>query len=247
MQPGDEIPTVTVTPDQYLTVRYAGASGDFNPIHIDDEFARSGRPPGPDPARPVDDGPGRARADRGRRRPARAASASGPVPRHGRARAGDHGHRRRVATVEGGVATVDAEAEQDGSAIIRNAEAELQVESRPGRRDRLLESGAVLTPRQELILRKVVDGLRGDRQPVGSKALAADPDVDGRPVDDPQRARGARGARAARAPAHVARAACRPTPGYRYFVDRLLPDARRAAPRRSSSRSCAARSTRRCA
>ena len=39
MQPGDEIPTVTVTPDKYLTVRYAGASGDFNPIHIDKEFA----------------------------------------------------------------------------------------------------------------------------------------------------------------------------------------------------------------
>ena len=28
-----------VTPDRYLTYRYAGASGDFNPIHIDKEFA----------------------------------------------------------------------------------------------------------------------------------------------------------------------------------------------------------------
>jgi 3-hydroxybutyryl-CoA dehydratase len=30
-----------VTPDKYLPHRYAGASGDFNPIHIDVEFAKS--------------------------------------------------------------------------------------------------------------------------------------------------------------------------------------------------------------
>jgi acyl dehydratase len=29
-----------VTPDKYLPHRYAGASGDFNPIHIDQEFAK---------------------------------------------------------------------------------------------------------------------------------------------------------------------------------------------------------------
>ena len=29
-----------VTPDKYLPHRYAGASGDFNPIHIDTEFAQ---------------------------------------------------------------------------------------------------------------------------------------------------------------------------------------------------------------
>lgn len=29
-----------VTPDRYVTYRYAGASGDFNPIHLDEEFAR---------------------------------------------------------------------------------------------------------------------------------------------------------------------------------------------------------------
>ena len=44
MQPGDEIAPLAVTPDKYLTVRYAGASGDFNPIHIDEEFAQPGRP-----------------------------------------------------------------------------------------------------------------------------------------------------------------------------------------------------------
>src|ERR687884_510879 len=35
-----------LTPDPYVTVRYAGASGDFNPIHIDEEFARSVGLPG---------------------------------------------------------------------------------------------------------------------------------------------------------------------------------------------------------
>jgi acyl dehydratase len=43
---GEEIPEVRVTPDKYLTARYAGASGDFNPIHIDEEFARAVGLPG---------------------------------------------------------------------------------------------------------------------------------------------------------------------------------------------------------
>ena len=83
--PGQELPDLKVTPDRYLTVRYAGASGDFNPIHIDEEFAQQVGLPGPDPARAVDDGPGRPRADRGRRRPARAQAPERAVPRHGRA------------------------------------------------------------------------------------------------------------------------------------------------------------------
>jgi acyl dehydratase len=41
-----EVPDLRVTPDRYVTYRYAGASGDFNPIHIDDEFARSVGLPG---------------------------------------------------------------------------------------------------------------------------------------------------------------------------------------------------------
>lgn len=42
---GDPI-ELRVTPDRYVTVRYAGASGDFNPIHIDEEFALSVGLPG---------------------------------------------------------------------------------------------------------------------------------------------------------------------------------------------------------
>jgi acyl dehydratase len=45
MNTGDEF-ELSVTPDRYLTVRYAGASGDFNPIHIDEEFARQVGLPG---------------------------------------------------------------------------------------------------------------------------------------------------------------------------------------------------------
>jgi acyl dehydratase len=36
---GQQIDELRVTPDKYLPHRYAGASGDFNPIHIDKEFA----------------------------------------------------------------------------------------------------------------------------------------------------------------------------------------------------------------
>ncbi len=38
---GDAIPGLSITPDKYLPHRYAGASGDFNPIHIDREFAKA--------------------------------------------------------------------------------------------------------------------------------------------------------------------------------------------------------------
>jgi len=41
LEAGDPLPELRVTPDKYLPHRYAGASGDFNPIHIDPEFARS--------------------------------------------------------------------------------------------------------------------------------------------------------------------------------------------------------------
>jgi acyl dehydratase len=45
MDAGDTF-ELEVTPDRFLTVRYAGASGDFNPIHIDEEFAKQVGLPG---------------------------------------------------------------------------------------------------------------------------------------------------------------------------------------------------------
>ena len=127
MQPGDEIPTLKITPDKYLTVRYAGASGDFNPIHIDDAFARQVGLPGKilhglwtmaQVARAQTEAAGGphtlkrlAVTFRGMGVPEHEITVTGTVDR-----------------VDDGVAIVHAVAEQDGRAIIRNAEAELTVE-----------------------------------------------------------------------------------------------------------------------
>ncbi len=46
MKTGDSIEDLAVTPDKYVPHRYAGASGDFNPIHIDGEFAQAVGLPG---------------------------------------------------------------------------------------------------------------------------------------------------------------------------------------------------------
>jgi acyl dehydratase len=46
LKQGDSLPELRVTPDSGLTKRYAEASGDPNPIHIDPEFAQSVGLPG---------------------------------------------------------------------------------------------------------------------------------------------------------------------------------------------------------
>ena len=123
---GDPIPELRVTPDKYLTVRYAGASGDFNPIHIDEDFARAVGLPG--------------RILHGLWTMAQVARAQTEA-------AGGPEHLRRLSVqfrgmglpeqevlVTGtvrettdGRAVVDTVAEQDGKQIIRNAEAELAI------------------------------------------------------------------------------------------------------------------------
>jgi acyl dehydratase len=126
MNAGDAIPPLKITPDRYLTVRYAGASGDFNPIHIDEEFARQVGLPGrilhglwtmAQVARAQTEAAGGPQAlqrlavqFRGMGRPEVELEVTGEV--------------REVAD---GVALVDTRAVQDGAAIIRNAEAELRL------------------------------------------------------------------------------------------------------------------------
>lgn len=126
MNPGDELPELRVTPDKYLTTRYAGASGDFNPIHIDDEFAKQVGLPG--------------KILHGLYSMAQVARA------HTEAGGGPHSLRRlsvqfrgmglpereivvttKVDKVEDGVATTDTVAEQDGTQIIRRSEGEISL------------------------------------------------------------------------------------------------------------------------
>jgi acyl dehydratase len=123
VKPGDTF-ELRVTPDPYLTIRYAGASGDFNPIHIDEEFARSVGLPG--------------RILHGLWTMAQVArahtdAAGGPeklrrlaVQFRGMGRLGEEVVvTGTVKDVAGDVATVASEAVQGGHRIIRNGEAEL--------------------------------------------------------------------------------------------------------------------------
>ena len=125
MKAGDEF-ELKVTPDPYLTVRYAGASGDFNPIHIDEDFARQVGLPGrilhglwtmAQVARAVTE------------------AAGGPeslkrlsVQFRGMGRLGEEiVVTGSVSEVRDGVAVVEAQAVQSGNRIIRNGRAEVAL------------------------------------------------------------------------------------------------------------------------
>src|SRR4051794_8068490 len=121
-----EIPELRVTPDKYLTVRYAGASGDFNPIHIDEDFARAVGLPG----RILHGLWTMAQVAR-----AQTEAAGGPESlKRLSVQFRGMGVLEQEVTVSGtvrevsdGVAIVDAQAEQGGNRIVRNAEAELRL------------------------------------------------------------------------------------------------------------------------
>jgi len=126
MNAGDAIPELKVTPDRFLTVRYAGASGDFNPIHIDEDFARQVGLPG----RILHGLWTMAQVAR-----AQTEAAGGPdslqrlavqfrgmgVPEAELTITGE------VRELRDGVAVIDTRAVQNDNAIIRNAEAEVRL------------------------------------------------------------------------------------------------------------------------
>ena len=128
MDQGEAIPELRVTPDKYLPHRYAGASGDFNPIHIDPEFAKQVGLPG----NILHGLYGMAQVAR-----ANAAAAGGDPRKLKRLSVQFRGmgfpEKEIVVTgtvkeVRDGRVVVDTVAEQDGNQIIRNAEAELETE-----------------------------------------------------------------------------------------------------------------------
>ena len=127
MKVGDQIPELKVTPDKYLPHRYAGASGDFNPIHIDPEFAKGVGLPGnilhglymmaevarAQTAVAGGDPRGLKRLSvqfRGMGMPEQEITVSGSVKE-----------------AQGNRVVIDTVAEQNGNQVIRNAEAELEL------------------------------------------------------------------------------------------------------------------------
>jgi heat-inducible transcriptional repressor len=86
----------------------------------------------------------------------------------------------------------------------------------------------VLTPRQELLLRKVVEGFSATGQPVGSKALAADPEI----TCGPSTVRNELAVLeelGLLAHPHTSAGRIPTDAGHRFYVDRLLPEPAGAA------------------
>lgn len=81
----------------------------------------------------------------------------------------------------------------------------------------------VLTPRQELLLEKVVDGFAGAGVPVGSKALAGDPAVDCGP-STVRNELAVLEELGLLAHPHTSAGRVPTDAGYRYYVDQLLPE-----------------------
>jgi acyl dehydratase len=123
---GAQLPELKVTPDRFVTVRYAGASGDFNPIHIDEAFATSVGLPG----RILHGLWTMAQVAR-----AQTEAAGGPdkltrlsVQFRGMgALEQEISVTSTVRSFEDGVAVVDTEAKQGETRIVRNGEAEIAV------------------------------------------------------------------------------------------------------------------------
>jgi acyl dehydratase len=127
MKAGDSIPELRVPPDAGLTRRYKDASGDPNPIHVDEDFAKSVGLPGV--------------ILHGLYTMAQVARANnaavGGDPRSLKRLAVQFrgmGFPEQEITVTGtvkeekdGAVVVDTVAEQSGNRIIRNAEAELAI------------------------------------------------------------------------------------------------------------------------
>jgi acyl dehydratase len=124
---GDSISELRVTPDKFVPHRYAGASGDFNPIHIDKEFAQMVGLP----SNILHGLYGMAQVAR-----AAQAAAGGDPRRVKRLAVQFRGMgvpeqeivvSGTVSSVSDGVARVAVEAAQGDNRIIRNAEAEIEL------------------------------------------------------------------------------------------------------------------------
>ena len=85
----------------------------------------------------------------------------------------------------------------------------------------------MLSPRQELLLGKVVDGFAATGQPVGSKALAADPEVEAS-SSTVRNDLAVLEELGLLAHPHTSAGRVPTEQGYRYYVDRVLPERRKA-------------------